>query len=78
MESGAELEQRRDAPAAVHVARLASMMPPMIFRSVLLPEPLWPMRPTVSPSPISSDHVVEREELASATSIASPSRGCGP
>ena len=50
MEAGAELDQRRDAARRRCTVPLVGLvMPATSFSSVLLPEPLRPMTPSVGP-----------------------------
>ncbi len=55
MEAGAELEQRRDPPAASTRPEVGLMIPETMRSSVVLPEPLRPTRPTASPGSIVSE-----------------------
>ncbi len=63
MEAGAELDQRRDRgrrPSPTPVEGF--VMPATSFSSVLLPDPLRPMTPSVCPRRHRHRHVVERRE----------------
>ena len=58
---GAELDQRRDAAVDLHACPVVGLvMPATSFSSVLLPEPLRPMTPSVRPAGTVNDHVAER------------------
>ena len=64
VEARAELEQRGERDRAARtVPEVGSMMPPMTFSSVLLPEPLWPMRPIVLPAWMSRLTSLQRPEV---------------
>ena len=64
MEAGADLEQRADA-AAQRGPRpsVGGVIRERIFSSVLLPAPLWPMMPNVSPALDLEADVPQRPEV---------------
>ena len=66
MEAGADLEQGTDSAVQPNLARRSGgVTRDRIFSSVLLPAPLWPMMPNVSPRSDLEVHVAQRPELLS-------------
>ena len=60
VEARAQLDQRRDAPGDMDLALVGAVTPAISFRLVLLPLPLRPMIPTVSPLSIAEGDVAKR------------------